>query len=69
LAIASGATPIGSAGCAPDKKALLRKKSTEKRRRRNNIGAIDYLSSTMDFDFIIDKIKIDYSHRELFMRV
>jgi hypothetical protein len=41
LAIASGATPIGSAGHAPDKKAVSRKNSTErkeerrKRRRRN----------------------------------
>jgi hypothetical protein len=69
LAIASWATPIGSAGRAPDKKAVLRTKSTERRRRRNNIGAIDYLSSTTNFDFIADKIKIDYSHRELFMRV
>jgi hypothetical protein len=23
----------------------------------------------MNFDYIVDKIKIDYSHRELFMRV
>jgi hypothetical protein len=69
LAIASGATPIGSAGRAPDKKAVLRKKLTERRRRRrSNIGAIIYLSSTTNFDFIVDKIKIDYSHRELFMR-
>jgi hypothetical protein len=35
----------------------------------NKIGAIDYLSSTTNFDFIIDKKKIDYSHRELFMRL
>jgi hypothetical protein len=60
---------MGSAGRAPDKKALLRKKWTERRKGRNNIGAIDYLSPTTDFDFIIDKIKIDYSHREVFMRV
>jgi hypothetical protein len=26
-------------------------------------GAIDYLSPTTNFDFILDKIKIDYSHR------
>jgi hypothetical protein len=31
------------------------------------IGVIDYLSSTIIFDFIIDKIKINYSHQELFM--
>jgi hypothetical protein len=30
-------------------------------------GVIDYLSSTAIFDFIVDKIKIDYSHRELFI--
>jgi hypothetical protein len=35
----------------------------------NNIGAIDYLLSTTNFDFIVDKIKIDYYHWELFMRV
>jgi hypothetical protein len=34
--------------------------------RMNNIekiseGVIDYLSSTTIFDFIVDKIKIDYS--------
>jgi hypothetical protein len=29
---------------------------------------IDYFLSTTNFDFIVDKIKIDYSHRELFMR-
>jgi hypothetical protein len=34
----------------------------------NKIGAIDYLLSTTNFDFIVDKIKIDYSHWELFMR-
>jgi hypothetical protein len=31
-------------------------------------GVIDYFSSAKNFDFIVDKIKIDYSHRELFMR-
>jgi hypothetical protein len=112
-AIASGATPIVSAGRAPDKKEILRKNSTKRQRicqkkrqkkeeeigaydwlqvpvhslggylhqehwsctrwqwtnlTTNKIGAIDYLSSTMNFDFIVDKIKIDYSHRELFMR-
>jgi hypothetical protein len=35
----------------------------------SDIGAIDYLLSTTNFDFIVDKIKIDYSHWELFMRV
>jgi hypothetical protein len=35
--------------------------------KKNKKGAIDYLSSTTNFDFIVDKIKIDYSHRELFM--
>jgi hypothetical protein len=30
---------------------------------------IGYISSTTNFDYIVDKIKIDYSHRELFMRV
>jgi hypothetical protein len=35
----------------------------------NKIGAIDYLSSTTNFDFIVDKIKIDYSHRELFIKL
>jgi hypothetical protein len=34
-AIASGATPIGSAGRAPDKKAVSRKNSTKRRRRTN----------------------------------
>jgi hypothetical protein len=32
--IDSGATPIGSAGCAPDRKIILRKNSTRRRRRR-----------------------------------
>jgi hypothetical protein len=35
----------------------------------SGLGAIGYISSTTNFDYIIDKIKIDYSHRELFMRV
>jgi hypothetical protein len=35
----------------------------------SDTGAIDYLSSTANFDFIVDKIKIDYSHQKLFMRV
>jgi hypothetical protein len=34
LAIASGATPIGSAGRAPDKKAILRKNSTKREKNR-----------------------------------
>jgi hypothetical protein len=33
------------------------------------MGAIDYLSPATDFDLILDRIKIDYSHREVFMRV
>jgi hypothetical protein len=32
------------------------------------IGVIDYISSTTNFHFIVNKIKIDYSHRELVMR-
>jgi hypothetical protein len=36
---------------------------------QNKIVAIDYIPSTMNFDFIVDKIKIDYSHRELVMRL
>jgi hypothetical protein len=35
----------------------------------SDTGVIDYLSSTTNFDFIVDKIMIDYSHLELFMRV
>jgi hypothetical protein len=30
---------------------------------------IDYLSSTIIFNFIVDKKSIDYSHRELFIVV
>jgi hypothetical protein len=30
-------------------------------------GEIDYLSSTLIFDFMSTKYKIDYSHRESFM--
>jgi hypothetical protein len=36
---------------------------------QSGLGAIGYISSTTNFDYIVDKIKIDYSHRELFMRV
>jgi hypothetical protein len=35
----------------------------------NGLGAIGCISSTMNFDYIVDKMNIDYSHRELFMRV
>jgi hypothetical protein len=35
----------------------------------SGLGAIGCISSAMNFDYIVDKINIDYSHRELFMRV
>jgi hypothetical protein len=35
----------------------------------SDLGIIGYISSTTNFDYIVDKIKIDYSHRELFIRV
>jgi hypothetical protein len=59
--IASGATYIRSTGGAPNNKRTNWLTS--------DIGTIDYLSSTTNFDFIVDKIKIGYSNRELFMRV
>jgi hypothetical protein len=35
----------------------------------NGLGAIGCILLVMNFDYIVDKINIDYSHRELFMRV
>jgi hypothetical protein len=35
----------------------------------SDLGKIVYILSTTNFDYIVDKIKIDYSHRELFVRV
>jgi hypothetical protein len=49
-AIASGATPIGSAVAHPIER------SRQKKRARN-------------FGYIANKINIDYSHREIFMKV
>jgi hypothetical protein len=72
LAIASGATPIGSAVAHPIERS--RQKKDEKLQRKtywctSDISIIIYISSTTNFDYIVDKINIDYSHRELFMRV
>jgi hypothetical protein len=54
-------------------------KSTERRRVEvdnketswwtNGLGAIGCISSAMNFDYTVDKINVDYSHRELFTRV
>jgi hypothetical protein len=49
--IASGATPIGSAERAPDRDEII------------NIG--DEVGSTCkNFDYVVDKMNKDYSHRE-----
>jgi hypothetical protein len=71
-AIASGATPIGSAVAHPIERC--RQKKDEKLWWKtswwtSDLGIMGYISSTTNFDYIVDKIKIDYSHRELFMRV
>jgi hypothetical protein len=71
-AIASGATPIRSAIAHPIERS--RQKKDEKLRQKarwwtSDFSIIGYISSTTNFDYIVDKIKIDYSHRELFMRV
>jgi hypothetical protein len=34
----------------------------------SDLGIIGYISSTTNFGYIVDKIKIDYSHRELFLK-
>jgi hypothetical protein len=70
-AIASGATPIRSAVARPIERS--RQKKDEKLQRKtywwtSDISIIVYISSTTNFDYIVDKINIDYSHRELFMR-
>jgi hypothetical protein len=54
--IASGATPIGSAGRVPDRKTILRKNST-KEMKRKKIRAYDRLQ-------VPDHILRGYSHRE-----
>jgi hypothetical protein len=36
--------------------------------RMHDISIIIFISSTTNFDYIVDKINIDYSHREIFMR-
>jgi hypothetical protein len=33
-----------------------------------DISIIVFISSTTNFDYIVDKININYSHRELFMK-
>jgi hypothetical protein len=45
--IDSEATPIGSAGRAPDRKSILRKHSKKKRRRRRLEPVIDYKYPTI----------------------
>jgi hypothetical protein len=46
--IDSGATPIGSAGRAPDRLTILRKNSTRRRRRERNFEpTIDYKYPTI----------------------
>jgi hypothetical protein len=53
--IDSGATPIGSAGHAPDRKTILRKKINKKKKKK--IGAYDRLQ-------VPDHSLGVYSHRE-----
>jgi hypothetical protein len=33
-----------------------------------DISIIIFISSTTNFNYIVDKINIDYSHREIFMK-
>jgi hypothetical protein len=69
LAIASGATPIGSAVAHPIERS--RQKRDEKLRLKTNWWTSDFsiIGYISNFDYIVDKIKIDYSHQELFMRI
>jgi hypothetical protein len=46
-----------------------REKEVDRKKTKRYSGAIDYLSSATNFDFIVNKIKIDYSHWELFMKL
>jgi hypothetical protein len=73
-AIASGATPIGSAVAYPIERSQQKKGEKLKPMIKNQLvtsglGAISCISSAMNFGYIVDKMNIDYSHRELFMRV
>jgi hypothetical protein len=74
LAIASGATPIGSAVAHPiersqqtkggESKLVIKNKFMHMRFRHNWL----YLSAR-NFGYIANKVNIDYSHREIFMKV
>jgi hypothetical protein len=73
-AIASGAPPIGSAVAHPIERSRQNKGEKWKPMIKNQLvesvlGAISYISSAMNFAYIVDKINIDYLHREIFMRV
>jgi hypothetical protein len=57
--IDSEATPIGSAGRAPDRKTILRKNETQKKKKK--IGAYDRLQ-------VSDHSLEGYSHRERWSR-
>jgi hypothetical protein len=69
-AIASGATPIGSAVTHP----IDRSQQKEGEKSRNKLMDTwfrrnDCISLARTFGYIVDKTNIDYSHRELFMKV
>jgi hypothetical protein len=57
---------------APDRKKLVKKRMKKLRRknywRMRDISIIVFISSTTNFDYIVNKINIAYSHREIFMK-
>jgi hypothetical protein len=67
--IASGATPIGSAERAPDRKrAAIKDKGAMVKELMDVVRAARYFDNHESFDYIVDEIYSDYSHRELLVR-
>jgi hypothetical protein len=70
-----GATPIGSAVAHPIERSRQKGRREVETGDKGkswwtwDLGIIGCLSSARNFGYIADKINLDYSHRELFMKV
>jgi hypothetical protein len=68
-AIASGATPIRSAVVHPIERSQQKGGETNLVIKGKLMDIIGCISSVRNFGYIVNKIDIDYSHREICMKV
>jgi hypothetical protein len=68
-AIASGATPIGSAVAHPIERSRQKGGESKLVIKSKLIDIIGCISSARNFGYMVNKIDITYSHREICMKV